>query len=226
MGLSEALRPISNPETLRSASRAEFIERAANTFAELNYVHPFREGNGRTQEAFIGKLGREYGHDIDMSVITRPRMMEASIATTNDPSSPAMKHVLEDAIEPKRRDAIRSAMSDLEAAGAKPFDYNIRTARTGEIIEGPVLGHDDRVASIVTDKGIVTADRSDLPDELPTGQEKVMFLARSEFLTPERPERREQANHGEPEHSGGLKELEAKKLAERQRDRDDDDRER
>nr|WP_225170570.1 hypothetical protein [Ensifer sp. IC4062] len=74
----------------------------------MNYVHPFREGNGHAQEAFISELGRHYGREIDFSVITKPRMIEASIETTNDPSSHVMKHVIEDAMNPGSREAIRS----------------------------------------------------------------------------------------------------------------------
>ncbi len=104
MGLDEAFRPIRNPEILRGSSVERFAESAGKVLAELNYVHPFREGNGRAQEALLAAIGREYGHDVDFTVITKPRMIEASIATTNDPSSPAMKHVFEDAIDPNRQD--------------------------------------------------------------------------------------------------------------------------
>lgn len=93
-------------------------------------------------------------------------MIEASVETTNDPSSPAMKHVLEDAINPNRREALRAAFSDLEKCGEKPFEHNIRTARPGEEITGQILGHDDGVASIVTDERIIAVDRADLPERL------------------------------------------------------------
>lgn len=108
--------------------------------AELNYVHPFREGNGRAQEALLASIGREYGHEVDFTVITKPRMIEASITTTNDPSSPAMKHVFQDAIDPNRQEAIRAALVDLEMRGENAFEHNVRTARPGEEISGQVLG--------------------------------------------------------------------------------------
>jgi hypothetical protein len=59
-----------------------------------------------------------------------------------------MKHVLEDSINPNRREALRPAFADLERCGEKPFEHNIRTARPGEEITGQILGHDDRVASM------------------------------------------------------------------------------
>lgn len=104
-------------------------------------MHPFREGNGRAQEAFISELGRQYGHEIDFSVISKPRMIEVSIETTNDPSSPAMKHVVQDALDPNRREAIRAAFADLKDCGEEPLLHNVRTARAGEEITGEILGN-------------------------------------------------------------------------------------
>ncbi len=148
MGLDEALKPIRDPQALRNATPEEFAERAGNVLSELNYVHPFREGNGPAQEAFISELGRYYGREIDFSVTTKPLMVEASIETTNDPSSPAKKHVIEDAMNPGRREAIRSAFEDLREVGEEPLEHHVRTARPGEEITGTVLGHDNRVASL------------------------------------------------------------------------------
>jgi cell filamentation protein len=46
-------------------SRAEFARRAAHFLAELNAIHPFREGNGRTQLSFLGIIAEEAGHPLD-----------------------------------------------------------------------------------------------------------------------------------------------------------------
>lgn len=40
----------------------DFATRAAHFLAELNAIHPFREGNGPTQLAFMGLLGARAGH--------------------------------------------------------------------------------------------------------------------------------------------------------------------
>ncbi len=181
MGLDEAFRPIRNPEILRGSSVERFAEIAGKVLAELNYVHPFREGNGRTQEALLASLGREYGHEVDFTVITKPRMIEASIATTNDPSNPAMKYVFEDAIDPNRQEAIRAAFVDLEMRGENAFEHNVRSARPGEQVSGQVLGHDIRVASLVTDNGIVAVDRADLPERLPNDDTEITFTACSDL---------------------------------------------
>lgn len=130
-------------------------------------------------------MGRHYGHAIDFSLITMPRMIEASIETTNDPSSPLMKHAIEDAMKPGRREAIRSAFDDLRESGEEPLHHHVRTARAGEDITGRVLRQDDRFASLLTDHGIVVADRADLPERLPH-DEKITVTARSDFPNAER----------------------------------------
>lgn len=207
-----------------------FAERAGRVLSELNYVHPFREGNGRAQEAFISELGRHYGREIDFSIITRPRMIEASIETTNDPSSPAMKHAIEDAMNPARREAIRSAFEDLREVGEEPLQHDVRTARAGEEVTGQILGHDNRVASLVTDQGIVVADRADLRETLPDDEE-ITFTARSDFsrVRREQPAQEAQsqpapARQPQQDHNPELKAIEARMAAERSRERDGDDR--
>lgn len=46
---------------LRGPSRDEFIERLAVHYDAFNYIHPFREGNGRTQRAFWNRVARDAG---------------------------------------------------------------------------------------------------------------------------------------------------------------------
>jgi cell filamentation protein len=65
---------------LRGLSREAFAERAADIMVDTNGVHPFREGNGRTQRVFIRELAQQAGHELDFSVVTRERMIQASIA--------------------------------------------------------------------------------------------------------------------------------------------------
>jgi cell filamentation protein len=61
---------------LRGLPREEFAERAADVMVELNATHAFREGNGRTQRVFIRQLGKEAGHGLDFSVVSRERMIK------------------------------------------------------------------------------------------------------------------------------------------------------
>lgn len=46
---------------LAGLARSAFGDRLAHYYGEINAIHPFREGNGRAQRAFLGQLAREAG---------------------------------------------------------------------------------------------------------------------------------------------------------------------
>jgi cell filamentation protein len=58
---------------------AAFSQRAAYYLGELNALHPFREGNGRTQREFISHLAHATGYYIAWENVKQPAMLEASI---------------------------------------------------------------------------------------------------------------------------------------------------
>ncbi len=58
---------------LRGLSPRAFATGAASFLATLNAVHPFREGNGRTQTAFLALLADQAGRPLDLEKLdTRP----------------------------------------------------------------------------------------------------------------------------------------------------------
>jgi cell filamentation protein len=64
-----------------------FSQRAGHYLGEINVLHPFREGNGRTQREFIGQLAQAAGHRVDWSGISQEYMTQASIDAYNGNSS-------------------------------------------------------------------------------------------------------------------------------------------
>lgn len=58
-------------------------ERLAYYLGEINAVHPFRDGNGRTQRAFIEELAAHNGYKLDWIKISKEEMIEASLQTFN-----------------------------------------------------------------------------------------------------------------------------------------------
>ncbi|HHT48606.1 MAG TPA: hypothetical protein GXZ98_04860 [Firmicutes bacterium] len=52
---------------------------AANLLADINELHPFREGNGRTQREFLRELALNAGYTLDLSMVSRKEMLDASI---------------------------------------------------------------------------------------------------------------------------------------------------
>ena len=57
----------------------EFVENIVDLYCTLNIIHPFREGNGRTQRIFISQLIRFNGYDINFSDIDPNLLMIATI---------------------------------------------------------------------------------------------------------------------------------------------------
>jgi cell filamentation protein len=66
---------------LQGLDGAKLVHRLAYYFGEVNAAHPFREGNGRTQRAFLGQLARNAGWELRWSRITREQNNMASEAS-------------------------------------------------------------------------------------------------------------------------------------------------
>lgn len=59
-------------------SKEEIAARLAYYLGEINAVHPFREGNGRTQRMFIEHLANSLGYRLDFSRVSQQEMVQAS----------------------------------------------------------------------------------------------------------------------------------------------------
>ncbi len=76
-----------------SPSTAAFVAAAASFLGELNAIHPFREGNGRTQLTFLFLLGHRAGHALDMARIRPEPMLSAMIASFNGELEPLQTEI-------------------------------------------------------------------------------------------------------------------------------------
>jgi cell filamentation protein len=86
-------------EYLVQSSAAEFASRTAHFLATLNAIHPFREGNGRSQNAFLGLLAARAGHGLRLERLDvaafRAAMIE-SFAGSEDPLARQIRGLLGD----------------------------------------------------------------------------------------------------------------------------------
>lgn len=57
-----------------------FIHIFTKYYADLNALHPFREGNGRSQKAFAWELCFRCGYEFDLSHTNHEEMLSASIS--------------------------------------------------------------------------------------------------------------------------------------------------
>ena len=73
---------------LRGMPREEFVDRLTHFYAEVNAIHPFREGNGRTQRAFFGQLSRDAGWPLHWGGLDRDENVAASVASLRGDNGP------------------------------------------------------------------------------------------------------------------------------------------
>lgn len=66
---------------LKGFDASRFADRAAYFLGELNAIHPFRDGNGRTQREFLRELGLNAAYSIDWRAANRREMTDASRAS-------------------------------------------------------------------------------------------------------------------------------------------------
>ncbi len=64
-------------------SKEEFVDHITNLLADINALHPFREGNGRTQREFIRYIGIKNGYGFDWSKVSAEENIIASYESVN-----------------------------------------------------------------------------------------------------------------------------------------------
>lgn len=78
----------------------QFINVFAENYGDLNALHPFREGNGRTQREFARLICLKCGYDFDLSCTTHAEMLEASKLSFNLADSSHLANIFTKAITP------------------------------------------------------------------------------------------------------------------------------
>ncbi|HUZ73802.1 MAG TPA: Fic family protein [Stellaceae bacterium] len=79
--MRELFSELKRQRYFRNLSRDEFVSRAAHFLATLNAIHPFREGNGRTQTSFLILLAHQAAHSIAIERLDPKRFLGAVIAS-------------------------------------------------------------------------------------------------------------------------------------------------
>lgn len=72
-------RRLQDMDEFRGLPRERFVKEIADFYHEINMLHPFREGNGRTQRLFFTLLIRRAGYDISFADCDTDALMMATI---------------------------------------------------------------------------------------------------------------------------------------------------
>lgn len=82
--LKRILEELKNENYLNGLEKNQLSKRLAYYMAELNVLHPFREGNGRSTREFIRQLAFKNNYILDLTNMLPKEMLNASIKSVVD----------------------------------------------------------------------------------------------------------------------------------------------
>lgn len=86
--MSNLFGRLTREKHFKGLSAAAFAVKAAHFLAELNAIHPFREGNGRTQLSFLTLLADQAGHPFDLDRLAPEAMLDATVQSFRGNEAP------------------------------------------------------------------------------------------------------------------------------------------
>lgn len=95
--LEKLLENLKKENYLNGLSKSESSKRLAYYLSELNVLHPFREGNGRTNREFIRQLALKNGYRLNLKKVAPEETLEASIKSIVDTND--LEKILEECLE-------------------------------------------------------------------------------------------------------------------------------
>ena len=93
------------PHQIESTAADGFLAGLTTLLAEVNALHPFREGNGRAQRSFLSQLARDAGFRLRWEHVDRDANIDAARAAADGDLAP-MRALLEpvvEAVRPRQR---------------------------------------------------------------------------------------------------------------------------
>ena len=87
---------LADDEHLRGKALGVFVDRLAHYHGEINALHPFREGNGRSTRVFLDQLAKQAGYVLDFTRVVADQWNAAareSFAGNGEPMVKLFAHV-------------------------------------------------------------------------------------------------------------------------------------
>lgn len=123
---------------LKGSDATKFSKNAGHYMRELNQMHPFREGNGRTQRVFINLLAHNNGYHIEWKNISQKQLIEAYTKTGKGDPKPLAALIRENLVDRDLALAINQDRS-FDGRGTRIFP-----AETGKKYDGTIIGVTER----------------------------------------------------------------------------------
>ena len=90
---------VAQAQFFEGLSADDFALQAANFLAELNAIHPFREGNGRTQLSFVALLSVRTGHPLNVQRLVSSEFLAAMVESfvgSKQPLAAQLRSLIDD----------------------------------------------------------------------------------------------------------------------------------
>lgn len=127
-GAGFAFQELADDNYLRGLDEDRFVSRLAHHYDQVNYLHPFREGNGRTQRILWTQIAQEAGYELDWRGVT---------GKVNDQAS-------RDAMEKQDLAGLRSMFDTIAtptpAQSGRPSDAQAERVRLFANLDMPLRG--------------------------------------------------------------------------------------
>ena len=82
--LDKVFAKIKEKNMLKETDEEKVFDNLAYVMAELNIIHPFREGNGRSIREFIRLMAKRMGYDLNWGNADKEELLQASILSVDD----------------------------------------------------------------------------------------------------------------------------------------------
>ena len=82
--LDKVFAKIKEKNMLKETDEEKVFDNLAYVMAELNIIHPFREGNGRSIREFIRLMAKRMGYDLNWGNVDKEELLEASILSVDN----------------------------------------------------------------------------------------------------------------------------------------------
>lgn len=95
--LERLLKQLEKENYLSGISKENLAKRLAYYLSELNVLHAFREGNGRTNREFIRQLALKNGYILNLKKVSPEKILNASIKSVIDTTE--LENIVESMLE-------------------------------------------------------------------------------------------------------------------------------
>lgn len=82
--LDKVFAKIKEKNMIRETDEEKIFDNLAYVMAELNIIHPFREGNGRSIREFIRLMAKRMGYGLNWGNVDKEEILEASIMSVDN----------------------------------------------------------------------------------------------------------------------------------------------